>query len=306
MHADGPVVIALDGSLHSARTLRWGMDAAARRGARVLLTRAVRDPRELVVSGWYPVFDAGVDVAAEATQYLTEQLERESARYPDLEIETRVLHGPEVPELRKLSGEARLLVVGASGYGARGRIGSVSSHLAMHARCPVAVVRDEVDAGDGHPPVVVGIDGSPMSLAASRAAATEASALGAPLVVLHAHPTIADPYGRGMPVPSTEALEVDENDPTHVAAQAAAARLREDHPGLEVRLLLVDDDPVHALVTAARGAALVVVGSRGLGAFRGMLLGAVSNEVVRTAACTVLVMHDVEAPSEAAAAAEAG
>ena len=48
-------------------------------------------------------------------------------------------------------------------------------------------------------------------------------------------------------------------------------------------------------------AVLLVVGSRGLGAFRGMLLGAVSNDVVRSAPGTVLVVHGV-GPTEAEAA----
>ena len=88
------------------------------------------------------------------------------------------------------------------------------------------------------------------------------------------------------------ATEVDVNDPTHRAAQAVAARLRTEHPGLEVRVALLDDDPAHALVAASKDAVLVVVGSRGLGAFRGMLLGSVSADVVRNAASTVLVLHD--------------
>jgi nucleotide-binding universal stress UspA family protein len=58
---------------------------------------------------------------------------------------------------------------------------------------------------------------------------------------------------------------------------------------------IVDDDPVHALIQASRDAALLVVGSRGLGAFREMLLGSVSNEVVGEAASDVLVVHGVDA-----------
>jgi len=319
MHADGPVVIALDGSLHSAQTLRWGMRAASRRDASVILARAARDPRELVVAGWYPILDPDLDADAEAQGYLADQVERERAQHPDLTIDSRVLHGPEVPELRRLSGEAQLLVVGASGRAGRGRIGSVSGHLAVHARCPVAVVRDEAVDGptaagsgdapaDPHRPVVVGVDGSPTSLVAAQVAASEAALLDAPLVVLHAHPTIADPYGRGMPNTAAfvDDAATDPTDPRHVAARTAADRLRADHPGLEVRVALVDDDPVHALVTVSRGAQLVVVGSRGLGAFRGMLLGAVSNEVVREAACTVLVMHGAEASRESDAPPDAG
>jgi nucleotide-binding universal stress UspA family protein len=59
-----------------------------------------------------------------------------------------------------------------------------------------------------------------------------------------------------------------------------------------VRVELVDDRPAHALVDASMRSSLVVVGSRGLGAFRGMLLGSVSHEVVRNATGPVLVVPD--------------
>jgi nucleotide-binding universal stress UspA family protein len=59
-----------------------------------------------------------------------------------------------------------------------------------------------------------------------------------------------------------------------------------------VELVLCDDDPVPTLLAESRAAQLVVVGSRGLGVFRGMLLGAVSAEVVRSSSCSVLVLRD--------------
>lgn len=296
MHTDGPVVIALDGSLHSAQTLRWGLDEATLRGAEVLLARSYREAPEVALEatyGWYPLLGEDLGFDTEAKHYLAEQLELESARHPDLTIGTSVLHGPEVSQLRRLSEEAQLLVVGARGHAGRARIGSVSGHLAVHARCSVVVVRGEdTELQDPAAPVVVGVDGSLASLAAARTAAREASMRKVPLVLVHARPTTTDPYGRGMPVLAPLDGRIDENDPTHRAAQDVAEALRGEHPALEVRLTLVDDDPVNALVVAACDASLLVVGSRGLGAFRGMLLGSVSREVVRDATSTVLVMHD--------------
>lgn len=295
MRTDAPVVIAIDGSAHSAQTLRWGLTEAGLRGADVLLARAYQEPHEFAEWSWYTHLGEDLGFDAKAKQYLADQLERERARDPALTIDTRLLHGPAVPELRQLSEEAQLLVVGASGRTDRVRIGSVSRHLAAHARCPVAVVRSESSEHPGTP-VVVGVDGSPPSLAAARTAAHEAALRGVALVLVHARPTIVGPYGRGMSAmifPADAAF--DANDSVHRAALEVAQTLRDAHPDLDVRLQLVDDDPVHALVAAAREAQLVVVGSRGLGAFRGMLLGAVSSEVVRDATSTVLVMHDGEA-----------
>ena len=293
MDRTGPVVIALDGSPHSDQTLRWGVTEATLRAAPVLLARVYREPHELVAWSWYPLHGEELGLDTEVKQYLADLLERVTARNPYLTIGTRMPAGPEVPELRRLSERAQLLVVGASGRAGRSRIGAVSGHLAAHARCPVAVVRGEdSDARLPGAPVVVGVDGSATSVSAAQAAAREATMRAVALVVVHARPTIANPSGRGMPTLTPLAVgRVDENDPTHKAAADVTAARRARHPNLDVRLDLVDDDPVHALVAASRAAQLVVVGSRGFGAFRGMLLGAVSNEVVREAMPTVLVLH---------------
>lgn len=299
MVIDGPVVIALDGSLHSAQTLRWGLAEAALRDAPVLLVRVYRPPRELLEWSWYPLVGEDLSRDTEVKQYLADQLERARARHPALSIDVRVLSGPEVPELRRLSEQAQLVVIGARGHAGRRRIGSVSGHLAAQGRCPIAVVRSQdAESRRAGAPVVVGVDGSASSLAAAHTAAGEASLRGVPLSVVHARPSIANPNGRGMPaLPPLADSRVDATDPTHRAAQDMVAVLRSAHPGQEVRLRLVDDDPVHALVEASRDAQLLVVGSRGLGAFRGMLLGAVSNEVVRDAESTVLVRHGGETAS---------
>jgi nucleotide-binding universal stress UspA family protein len=235
MHADGPVVIALDGSPHSEHTLEWGLREASLRGADVVLARAWTDPRDLVEWSWYPMVDA--ELEAEAAAYLSEKQAVAVDRHPDLTVTTKTVRGSEVPALRELSVTAQLLVLGARGRAGRLRMGSIAAHLAAHSRCDVAVVRsDEASAPATGAPVVVGVDGSRASLAAAESAARESSMRSAPLLVVHARPTIADPYGRGMPALSPRAAaEVDVNDPTHRAAQAVATRLRSEHPGLEVR-----------------------------------------------------------------------
>ena len=90
-----------------------------------------------------------------------------------------------------MSTEARiaLAVVGSRGRGpfARSPLGSVSSSLIRHAHCPVAVIHDE-DPLMPHPaeaPVLVGIDGSPVSELATAIAFEEASWRGVDLIALH-------------------------------------------------------------------------------------------------------------------------
>lgn len=291
MRTDGPVVIALDGTTHSAGTLAWGMAEAVRRRSSVVLTQVVTNPWLLGAWGAYPVVDPqAVDDEVVAKAYLTRIKHREEARHPRMDIEARVLHGSVVPELRELSTDAQLVVVGAGLPSAKGRSGVLGAHLAAHARCPVAVVRSDPDSPTPpEAPIVVGVDGSPAAECAARLAAREAWMRGRTLVVVHARPTVPDPFEQPSvpPVPT-----VDIEDRTHQAAARVQRSLRDDNPGLSVRLELVDGDPADALVGMAQDAALLVVGTRGLGAFRGMLLGSVSSDVARSASCPVLVVQD--------------
>lgn len=289
MRTDGPVVIALDGTAHSASTLSWGIAEAVRRRSRVVLTQVVDSPWMSSFWGTYPVVDVQ-DAGVEAKGYLSRLRDREAARHPSLDVSLDVRHGSAVPELRELSTDAQLVVVGAGLPSARGRTGVLAAHLAAHARCPVAVVRHDPDSTTPpEAPIVVGVDGSPASLEAARVAAREAWMRGRSLVVVHARPTIPDPFGEGS-VPPLATQDVE--DRTHQAALRVRRSLLEENPGLDVRVELIDDEPAHGLVGLARDAALLVVGTRGLGSFRGMLLGSVSSDVVRSASCPVLVVHD--------------
>jgi nucleotide-binding universal stress UspA family protein len=297
VQTEAPVVIAIDGSTHSARTIDWGVDEAARRGAPVVLVQTYQDPAERAW-GWVPPPTGDPGGLAEAKAYLDTQEDLVRRRHPGVAVTARLVHGAAVPSLRDESARAQLLVVGAGGRGDGHRIGSVAAHLAAHGRCPVAVVKpvphlpwsedDEDVLAPGARPVVVGVDGSRASVQAAYLAAEAAAARGVVLELVHARPTPALPYGpRGAPA----LAELDETDPAHLAARRVAEALCDAYPRLRVRTTLVDDDPAHALTEASGRAQLLVVGSRGTGAFRGMLLGAVSGHVVRTAACTVIVVH---------------
>ncbi len=285
MSENRPVVIALDGGLHSTTTLDWGLAEADLRGADVMLVRTWQDPVEATAWGWYPMTgDWGY--AEEAERYLKAQQERASSELPGRTVTVRALYGPEVPALRDVAADAQLLVVGSCSVEDGGRLGRVASHLAAHAAAPVAVVR--APQASPSSPVVVGVDGSQVSFDAVRVAAREAALRGVPLVLLHARRTVPDPYGtRTVP-----AATLAPDDPLHTAAGALADEVRAEHPGLTVEVEIVEDDPAHALIERSHSARLVVVGTRGFGAFRGMLLGSVSHDVLRRATCTVLVARE--------------
>lgn len=134
--------------------------------------------------------------------------------------------------------------------------------------------------------IVVGLDGSPSSAAAAAWAGTQAERSGASLdmVTVWQWPTS---YGWPMPIP-------DDYDPAADAEKVlgqAADELRRQHPGVAIATRVEEGHPAEVLLAVSRGADLLVVGSRGHGAFAGMLLGSVSEHCVAHADCPVVVVR---------------
>lgn len=150
---------------------------------------------------------------------------------------------------------------------------------------------------DAHGKVLVGHDGSPQADAALRTAARFADALGLPIVVVRAWNLSTAPR------PSTTApgymppLE-DFESATLAALEHDLVGVRSAQPGLTITAQVVHGSPAEKLIEASDGAALMVVGRRGHGGFAGLLLGSVSEQVVRHANCPVLV--DTVAPAGSA------
>jgi nucleotide-binding universal stress UspA family protein len=135
--------------------------------------------------------------------------------------------------------------------------------------------------------IVVGVDGSNASRSALRWAVEHARTCGARVQVIHAWtvPDVgADPLA-AMIVAADE-LEEHARRELHLVVDDA------DEAGLvaPIERTLVRDDPGHALLDAAKGADLLVVGSRGLGAAGDAALGSVAHTVIRDAPCPVVVV----------------
>ena len=162
----------------------------------------------------------------------------------------------------------------------------MSAQVVAHAPCPVVIARGGFGPHPGEEPgrVVVGVDGSPASRAALETAFAEADRHG-----LSVHAVVA-----------WESVPLDDLPPLADEAglrRAAENRLdqmmipmREDHSGVEARGEVLTGTPREVLMDAAEGARLLVVGSRGLGGFRGLLLGSVSQALVQHAPCPVVVV----------------
>jgi nucleotide-binding universal stress UspA family protein len=136
-------------------------------------------------------------------------------------------------------------------------------------------------------PIVVGVDGSPSSLAALDWAARQGELTGSSLELVMAWewPTT---YG----APFMFATDWNPAQDAAKVLDSAVATVRAAHPGVDIHSTVVEGHPAVALVAASKGAQLLVVGSRGHGEFAGMLLGSVSEHCVTNANCPVLVLRD--------------
>ncbi len=272
------IVVGYDGSPGSEDALAWAAREALARQAELTVCLAQTPP--------YPAPATRDSAPDDETQPSAEQ-----ALAPALQLARELTAGAVVRPLIatgspaavlcECSAAAGLVVVGSRGRGGMPGlpIGSVSLQVAAHARGRVVVVRGDWQPVPGHSrlPVVIGTEGSPASEAAVTFAFEEAALRETYLLALCA---IADDPG----------------------VLGAAGRIREDfeqlisrherqHPGVAVRRQVSEGSARYALLEAAAGAQMLVVGARGRGGFAGMTLGSVSVAVVGYAVCPVGVVH---------------
>ena len=175
-----------------------------------------------------------------------------------------------------------MLVVGARGAGgfAQLLLGSVSRYAAMHAACPVIVVREETSAV--HREVVVGVRDPQDATAALAFAFDEAALRGATLVVVHSWNSLPAPIWR-------------QADAERLAAEAdrslaeALEPWREKYPGVPVRHDVVHGHPARVLAAYAGRADLVVIGRHS----GGHAIGGIQHAVLGHAHGPVAIVPDL-------------
>jgi nucleotide-binding universal stress UspA family protein len=145
--------------------------------------------------------------------------------------------------------------------------------------------------------IVVGVDGSDASKDALRWAIDEARLRQAAVDAVYAWqvPIMPPDVGPSL-APSASALEMTALFPkleesARLLVQDVVREVAGDRPDVEVRAVPVEGPPANALLDAAQGADLLVVGSRGHGHFKGMLLGSTSLHIVQHAPCPVVVLR---------------
>jgi nucleotide-binding universal stress UspA family protein len=307
------IVVGVDGSDHGQCALVWAAREAERR----------RRPLHIVTAYSVPIFAAsGLDggyatvddsVIREGAEAIAKRALDKVAGY-DIDVDASVENGDASGVLLDLSESAELLVFGTRGRGGFvGRLlGSVSSALPAHAKCPTVTIplicadrlgettedkhikAEQAKAGAQtvENVVVVGVDGSEQARVAVLEAAEEALRMGAPLRVLCAVPQYSGSLA-WVPAPlDREALFRD----IQVQLDAGVAWIKHHFPGLKVESQLADGSPVEVLVEASRGAELLVLGTRGRGGFTGMLLGSTSDGVLHHAKGPVMVVPDRDDP----------
>jgi nucleotide-binding universal stress UspA family protein len=151
---------------------------------------------------------------------------------------------------------------------------------------------DAVEGARENGRIVVGLDGSPGSLAALSWAGREARLRGATLEVLVAWtypmPVLLFPVAPDPPPVKTLRKEAQE------MAEHALEKVADDVAGVSIERRVVEGAPAEVLLGRLVEADLLVVGSRGLGGFRGLLLGSVSQQCVLHATRPVVVVPSAD------------
>ncbi|HKS49854.1 MAG TPA: universal stress protein [Amycolatopsis sp.] len=273
------ILVGVDGSPSSLHAVRWAATEAVRRRVPVRLLSVC--PADAQVEQGHQVLRAAESLAREAA--------------PGAEVRQELRVGLAAALLIEESAAAGLVVLGSRGLGgfAGMLVGSVSSGVAAHGRCPVVVVRGRTleDPPPAGGPIVVGVDGSAVSDAAVEFAFDEARLRGVPLVAVHTWTDMS--AGETW---SVLPLDIDYEAVAKDEERLLAERMtswRQKYPDVEVSAQVVRDRPVRGLLAAAEQAQLIVVGSRGRTALTGIGLGSTSQALLHHSTCPVAVARSI-------------
>jgi nucleotide-binding universal stress UspA family protein len=278
------VVVGVDESDGAADALRWAEQEADLDGAALTAVMAWGwlDQHHLLDRSKWDAQYGESEAHAALGRYVEMALGPEALERVDLEVVSN-LAGPALVEAAR---DADLLVVGARGLGGfRGLLlGSVSQQCLHRTRIPVAIVRDApFDTSPRR--VVVAVDGSPGSVDAARWAAADARRRGARLDVVSVWQL---PYLGYSPATAAlfdeDLIEKDALATLHGVVDAI------DAGDVEVNPIALRRPTIAGIIESARGASVLVMGSRGLGAVQRTVFGSVATQVSYHAPCPLVVV----------------
>lgn len=288
----GAIVVGIDGSDRDKSCITYAAGAANRAGRPLHLLHAQDIAVELAAAN--PIAARGLAFVPDLildSSILADALEWARTEWPDLQISGSQpwMHPEEA--LIDASDNAHLIVVGSSRISGLERLllGRSALAVSLHSRCPV-VIMPEGGRTDIEGPVVLGFDGSDGARAAARRAFWVADLRGAPVrTVTSWYAEVVD--GHVVTTPGTPAWEQVEGGYRRMVEEGIAD-LREQYPHIDVDIRIVRGPAAEVLVRESADASMLVIGSRGRGGFRGMLLGSVSHKVIETAASPVMVIRE--------------
>lgn len=275
----GFIAIGVSGSDRAHPALQWGIEYALAHGLRVQLVHVV----DTTWGEADPEFVTTAVVAAE--QRIHEEADRVSSQHPALAVHGVVLVGAPDRELARFAAKADLLVVGSHPLERFGDLvfSRTAARIAERAQCTVAVIPAGLEIGGG---VVVGVDGSELSMKAVQFAAAQADRFDEPLTAVHA-------WVRPWPWENEDAYiwpDAPAEEDQVVLAESLAG-LRDRYPDLTVVRSLPTARPADALYAAALGARLLAVGSHGRNGLGRAFFGSVSEDLLLAMPCPVVVVR---------------
>ncbi len=275
-------IVGIDGSENSLFALQWAVERAQRTGDEVVAVLA------------WSFFDQGYLPPGEVMQpeFTDEDAQRVLAEAVEAagltaKVTRQTIQDPAPEAITGFATADDLIVVGARGLGGfEGLLlGSVSQRILELAPCPVAVIHLHRDRPGGGR-IVVGVDGSELSMRALRWAAVEASTIGAPIRIVHAWqwPLFAE-----IAVP--EVYDALAKNADELLAEAAADPSLE---GLDVEVTAANGGAARSLLAHDDDAVMFVVADRGRGPVKRMVLGSTSRQLAQHATAPVVVVRGAE------------
>jgi nucleotide-binding universal stress UspA family protein len=292
----GSIVCGFDGSADATRALHWSAAQASleRRPLAIVSAAGLDQVGALTWAGAAGTLVIPTDELVERVTAVAESAAASVRLHrPDLEVGAHAAPGDPRDVLTRMSEHAHLVVLGSRGRGAlRSRfLGSVSTTVTRHARCPVVVCRPE-SAGRVRKGVLVGVDGTPESHPVLDFAFRAASERELPLTVLHAfHDVLAAVSGPHVVLPSEEGL-VEER----LLVAESLAGFAAKYPDVHLDTRLARGFPDDCLAADSERWHLIVVGRHPTDTLSRTLSPTVATAVVERARTTVAVVP-VPAPA---------
>ena len=293
--ASAKVIVGVDSSAGADTALRWAADFAAARGRELQIVHGMNLIEGSTAVGTFvvmtPAVTDAVHTAAKTIMERARELVHEIA--PELRVSTVLTADSAAGLLVAHSADAYAVVLGAAGSaGTVAHLGSTLLAVTAHAHGTVIVVRTDPDADDTvHTggPVVVGIDGGPVSEAAIGVAFAEAAERRTSLVAVHVWSDWDFGQFAGRDHLHLPDVDLGEAEPAILAERLAG--WQEKYPDVPVTREISRFAPAAELQRWSKSAQLVVVGNRGRGGFTGLLLGSTAHSLVQHAYCPVMVVH---------------